>query len=283
MGVCLLAFCTGVLAVGIWGLNLGTEALRTLAFVVLVFGSQATIYAIRERRHLWGARPSLLLAVSSVADIAIASTLAVGGIAMAPLPALLVAGTLAAAVIFAFILDLVKVPVFARLGIAKSQRHGPTTHVIQGIAATNGIPMTEPSARSPKDSEKPEAKSVEANAEAKPRATAETPADLTPRIAKRAYKLYEEGGHKDGAAVQDWQKAESEIRQELPKAERARGPKAEPDTVAKVPQAESQAETPTDATPQLVKRVHALYEELGRQDVQTVLDWEQAKGKIRNE
>jgi H+-transporting ATPase len=53
--------------------------------------------------------------------------------------------------------------------------------------------------------------------------------------------------------------------------------------VAKVPQAESQAETPTDVTPQLVKRVHALYEELGRQDVQTVLDWEQAKGKIRNE
>ena len=63
-------------------MNLGTEALRTLAFVVLVFGSQATIYAIRERRHLWGSRPSLLLAVSSVADIAIASTLAVGGIAM---------------------------------------------------------------------------------------------------------------------------------------------------------------------------------------------------------
>ena len=102
-------------------MNLGTEALRTLAFVVLVFGSQATIYAIRERRHLWGSRPSLLLAVSSVADIAIASTLAVGGIAMTPLPALLVVGTLAAAALFAFVLDLVKVPVFARLGIAQTR------------------------------------------------------------------------------------------------------------------------------------------------------------------
>jgi len=28
-------------------------ALRTEAFVALVFGSQATIYSIRERRHLW--------------------------------------------------------------------------------------------------------------------------------------------------------------------------------------------------------------------------------------
>jgi H+-transporting ATPase len=118
VGICLLAFCTGVLAVGKFGMNLGTEALRTLAFVVLVFGSQATLYAIRQRRHLWGIRPSLWLAVSSVADIAIASTLAVGGIAMTPLPPLLVAGTLAAAAAFAFVLDFVKVPVFARLRIA---------------------------------------------------------------------------------------------------------------------------------------------------------------------
>jgi magnesium-transporting ATPase (P-type) len=115
MGICLLAFCTGMLAVGKFGINLGTEALRTLAFVVLVFGSQATLYVIRERRHLWSSRPSLWLAVSSVVDIAIASTLAVGGIAMMPLPALLVAGILAAAAVFALVLDFVKVPVFARL------------------------------------------------------------------------------------------------------------------------------------------------------------------------
>jgi H+-transporting ATPase len=117
VGICLLAFCSGVLAVGKFGMNLGTESLRTLAFVVLVFGSQATLYAIRQRRHLWGARPSLWLAVSSVADIAIASTLAIGGVAMTPLPALLVAGTLAAAAVFAVILDLVKVPAFRRLRI----------------------------------------------------------------------------------------------------------------------------------------------------------------------
>ena len=130
MGACLLAFCTGVLAVGRFRMNLGTEALRTLAFVVLVFGSQATIYAIRERRHLWGTRPSLLLAVSSIADIAIASTLAVGGIAITPVPALLVACTLVAAAAFAFVLDFVKVPVFARLGIIQSGHDRPLTYEI---------------------------------------------------------------------------------------------------------------------------------------------------------
>lgn len=117
MAVCLLAFCSTVLAAGNFGMGLGIGALRTLAFIALVFGSQATIYAIRQRRHLWGTRPSLWLAASSIADIAIASALAVAGIAMTPLPVLVVASTLIAATAFAILLDFVKLPVFRRLGI----------------------------------------------------------------------------------------------------------------------------------------------------------------------
>jgi H+-transporting ATPase len=117
MGICLLAFCSGILAFGKFELGQGIEALRTLAFTALVFGSQATIYAIRQRRHLWGSRPSLWLAVSSATDISIASILAIEGIAMTPLPASIVAGTLAAAAVFAVVADLVKVPAFRRLGI----------------------------------------------------------------------------------------------------------------------------------------------------------------------
>jgi H+-transporting ATPase len=118
LGLCLLGFCTGVLAFGTFGLNLGTGALRTLAFVALVFGSQATIYAIRQRRHLWGSRPSLWLAASSVADILFAAGLAIFGLAMTPLPAEVVGGTLAAALVLGLVLDVVKLPVFALLRIA---------------------------------------------------------------------------------------------------------------------------------------------------------------------
>jgi len=113
-----LVFCTSVLAFGAYRMGYDIEALRTLAFVVIVFGNQATTYTNRERRRLWSSRPSLWLVVSSVVDLTIASTLAVGGIAMAPLPALVVTGILAAAVVFAVILDVAKVPLFARLGIA---------------------------------------------------------------------------------------------------------------------------------------------------------------------
>jgi H+-transporting ATPase len=117
MGIGELAFCVSVLAFGTYRMGLGINVLQTLAFVVIVFGSQATTYTNRERRHLWSSRPSIWLILSSVADLSIASTLAIAGIAMAALPILMVMGVFAAAIVFAVVLDLAKVPVFRRLGI----------------------------------------------------------------------------------------------------------------------------------------------------------------------
>jgi H+-transporting ATPase len=82
-----------------------------------VFGNQATTYTNRERQRIGSCRPSRWLVGSSVVDVLIASTLAIGGIAMAPLSILAAGGTLAAAAVFAFIVDFAKVPVFRRLGI----------------------------------------------------------------------------------------------------------------------------------------------------------------------
>ena len=117
MGLCLLAFCTAVLAFGHFSMGLGSAPLDTLALVALVFGSQTTLYAIRERQHLWS-RPSLWLNLSCVANLLIISTLAIAGILMAPLPVLVVAGTLAVAVGFGLVLAAVKIPVFRKLRIA---------------------------------------------------------------------------------------------------------------------------------------------------------------------
>ena len=117
MGVGELIFCIAVLAVGKFRMELGIEALRTLSLVALVFGSEATLYAVRERRRLWNSRPSLWVIMSSVCDLLIIVTLATRGIAMTALPILVVASTLAAAVAFGFVLDLVKAPVFNRLKI----------------------------------------------------------------------------------------------------------------------------------------------------------------------
>jgi H+-transporting ATPase len=117
MGVCELVFCVAVLFVGKYRLGLRIDALRTLAFLVLVCGSQAATYLNRERQRLGSSRPSWWLIGSSAADVLIASTLAILGIAMAPLEYSAVGGLLIATPVFAFVLDLAKVPVFRRLGI----------------------------------------------------------------------------------------------------------------------------------------------------------------------
>jgi H+-transporting ATPase len=118
LGACFLAFSTAILAVGKFELHFGIAALQTMSVVGIVFGSQATTYVIRGRQHLWGLRPSAWLVFSSVADILIISTLATFGIAMAPLPATVIAYEFAAAIAFGVILDVVKIPVFARLRIS---------------------------------------------------------------------------------------------------------------------------------------------------------------------
>jgi H+-transporting ATPase len=117
MGVSELVFCTAVLAIARFRLGFGIETLRTLAFVTIVFGNQATTYTNRERQRLGSACPSRWLIGSSVVDVLIASTLATCGIAMTPLPIPVVGGILVAAAVFAFLLDFAKVPVFKRLKI----------------------------------------------------------------------------------------------------------------------------------------------------------------------
>jgi H+-transporting ATPase len=99
-------------------LHLNIEALRTLSVVGIVFGNQATTYVIRGRQHLWGLHPNIWLVLSSVAEVLIISVLAVYGIAMAPLSLAVVACELAAAIAFGLLLDVVKIPLFARLSIS---------------------------------------------------------------------------------------------------------------------------------------------------------------------
>ena len=77
---------------------------------------------------------------------------------------------------------------------------------------------------------------------------------------------------------------------DLPPIEMAKVATDAPDNTPKVkplPEAkaevkiEAESTTPSDLTPQLVKRVHELYEELGREEVRAVQDWDNKKGKVQ--
>ncbi len=118
MGIAELFFCTTTLAVAKYALGYDINKLRTLAFLVLVFTNQAATYLNRDRKRLGSCPPSKWLIASSVLDLSIGSTLAICGIAMAPLSILPVVQVLVAAAVFAFLFDFVKVPVYSRLKIS---------------------------------------------------------------------------------------------------------------------------------------------------------------------
>jgi H+-transporting ATPase len=116
-GVCLLGLCTSALLLGKYRLGYDIGALQTLSMLALVFGGEATLYALRARRHLWSSPSGGWIIAATIADITIISTLALQGIAMHPLPLSVVASMLAVAAVFALVLDLVKYPVFLALKI----------------------------------------------------------------------------------------------------------------------------------------------------------------------
>jgi H+-transporting ATPase len=118
LGACFLAFCTAIMAVGKYRMGLGLDALRTLCVVAVVYAGQATLYAVRGRHHSWGLRPTTWMVAASMADVGIISTLALCGIAMAPLSFPVLAAEFGASLLFGLILVGVKLPVFARLRIS---------------------------------------------------------------------------------------------------------------------------------------------------------------------
>jgi H+-transporting ATPase len=60
LGTCHLIFCSTILAIGKFQLDLGTEALQTLA-AGMVFSGQAVFCVVRDRRRLWSSRSGIWL------------------------------------------------------------------------------------------------------------------------------------------------------------------------------------------------------------------------------
>jgi H+-transporting ATPase len=117
MGLVDLVFCIACLATAKFALRLDAATLRTVTVATLVFGGQAVFYVARERQRLWSSMPGRWLLLSSAIDLTLISTLALTGTLMAPLAPIILAGVAAAAIVFALVLDTVKVLLFRHLQI----------------------------------------------------------------------------------------------------------------------------------------------------------------------
>jgi len=110
-------YCVGVLATGAFRIGLNAGQMQTLTLIMLVFAGQALVFVLRERGYLWNSCPSGLLMSFSAIDIVLMSTFAIFGFFMQPLPISVVLTLLAATIIFALLLDQVKVMLFRVLPI----------------------------------------------------------------------------------------------------------------------------------------------------------------------
>jgi H+-transporting ATPase len=116
-GVCKLCFSSAVLAWGKFRLGFDAAQLQTLAFVTLVFGNQAALYVLRERRRLWSSKPGNWVLAASAADIAAVSLLALSGTLMAPVSWRVLIAVFLATGGFALIFDQIKRPVISAFKI----------------------------------------------------------------------------------------------------------------------------------------------------------------------
>ena len=316
LGVIGVVAAFGLFYLGERVFHLDHAHVQTLMYLKLSVAGHLTIFLTRTRGPFWSIRPARILWIAVVGTQTVATLIAVYGLFMTPLGWGWAAFVWGYALAWFLLNDRVKLLAYKIFDPVKAEsKPEAKTEVTPEV-------KTEP---------KPEAK-------AEPKPEANVPPDLTPQIAKRAYELYEERARKDGRAVQDWEKAEREIRKDeakaepKPKAEAEPKPeakaepkpeakaepkpeakaepkpetkaeakpeaKAEPKPEAKAePKPEAKAEakpeakaesnpeakTPSDLTPQIVKRVHELYEELGREDVREVEEWEKAERETRKD
>jgi H+-transporting ATPase len=285
---------------------------QTMMYLKLSVAGHLTIFLTRTRGPFWSIRPATILWIAVLGAQILATLFAVYGFLMTPLGWEWALFVWAYALTWFLVNDRVKLLAYRIFDPIKAEANPKAKTESQHQAKT-----VEPNAELKPDAKteskletkaepKPEAileSNPEAMAAPKPGAQTQTAADLSPQIAQRAYELFEEGGRQDGAAVKNWEKAESEIRKGLGKANPTPETKAEPISVAKVdplpeakampkseiriePKTEAHTETPSEVPPQLVKRVHELYEKLGREDVRAVEEWERAKtrgGEERSE
>ena len=98
-------------------LQLPLPQLQTLVFLMLVFTGQSNVYLVRERNHFWHSRPSGWLMLSSGTDIIVVSLLATKGILMAALPWTVIGSLLIAVVLFAVLVDSLKIFIFRHFGV----------------------------------------------------------------------------------------------------------------------------------------------------------------------
>jgi H+-transporting ATPase len=255
---------------------------QTMMYLKMSVAGHLTIFLTRTRGPFWSIRPARTLLIAVFGTQAIATLIAVYGVFMTPV------GWGYAGVVWGYALawflvnDRVKLlayRIFDRQSsgskaIAKAAAKSAAIVVAQRAATASAKPdtETEPAAAAKADA-KPKAKAEPIIA---PKAEAKPDAKVEPLPASKASPISDIKVDESSPAAADGKlDAKAEVAPAA-KVDANLSVRAEVKPAAKLA-------TRSDLTPKLVERVHALYEELGRQDVIAVQELEKAEKAARKE
>jgi H+-transporting ATPase len=178
IGVFAMVRSFGIFYLGDAVFHLNQNTIQTMVYLNLSIGGHLTVFVARTRGPFWSVKPARTLLIAVGGTQVVATLIAVYGFLMSPL------GWYYAGIVWGYCLVLFLIQDRVKLigyRIFRGQHSGWFGKRYQ---------ITEGNIQ----------------------------ADLTPRITRRAYELYEQRGRQDGRAVQDWNQAEREIRENEAKA-----------------------------------------------------------------
>lgn len=218
--------------------HLDHQQLQPMMYLMLSVAGHLTIFLTRTRGPFWSIAPAPALWIACLGTQILATCIAVFGFLMPPLDWRWAAAVWGYALIWALLSDRVKLLAYRFFDSPKTAEAAKVKGIAQRAEAEA----------------KPDPKSSPASA-----AKAEAKPDVNVAPAPGA-----KAAMKPDAKAVPAPEAKAESKNATASEAKA---EAQPDAKSK---------TPTDLTPKLIERVHALYEELGRQDVLAVQELEQA-------
>jgi H+-transporting ATPase len=277
LGVSTVLGVTGVIAafllfwLGERVFHLDRARVQTLMYLKLSVAGHLTIFLTRTRGPFWTIKPAKILWIAVLGTQIVATLIAVYGLFMTPLGWKYAGIVWGYAILWALFTDRIKLLAYRVLDHVKADEAKPEAKAAPEPEAKADQPKPDAKADQPKpeakaDVAKPEDKADQPKPEAKADvAKPEDKADQPkPEVKADAAKPEDKADQPKPEAKADVAKPEDKADQPKPEAK------------ADVAKPEAKDKEQSNVTPQLVKRVHELYEELGREDVQTVQDWEKS-------
>jgi H+-transporting ATPase len=186
LGVVGVASAFGLFYLGERVFHLDRAHIQTLMYLKLSVAGHLTIFLTRTRGPFWSIRPARALWIAVLGTQALATLIAVYGLFMTPLGWGWAAFVWGYALAWFLINDRIKLLAYRIFGRPQLK----TSPAAKAETASKTKPQIAPEAPAPALS------------------------NVTGQIAKRAYELYQKRGSTNSQAVQDWEKAEREIRSE---------------------------------------------------------------------